>query len=291
VRAKGIITAIAVVGALTAAAHSAETTRTLRVGSIAFIPVKWDKAANARTIERMVREAAGRGARLVVAPEGALEGYLINEVNREKDASRKAELARRFREIAEPMDGPYMTRFRRLADELDIHLVVGLLERDDGRLFNTAVLLGPDGRIAGKYHKSHFMQGYDANPPGYTPGGEYPVFDIGPLTAGIMICFDRQPPEPARALALHGADLILCPAYGSYGKWNTRLMQVRAYENDVFVIYTNPHHHFIIDTDGELLGEGGSETVLVRDLDLTRKTRSRPSIRNRRPETYGDLTR
>lgn len=261
----------------------------LRVASLSFVPVKWDKAANAATIEKMVREAAAQRAELIVTPEGALEGYVVNEVIREKDVEKKAELTRRFRAIAEPIDGAYVKRFRKLADELHVSIILGLLEAAGETLYNSAVLIGPDGAIVGKYHKSHFHQGYQVNPPGYTAGKRYPVFDVGPAKLGMMICFDRQLPEPARALALAGADLIVCPAYGGWGDWNTRLMQVRAYENQVYVVFTNPHHNLIIDPDGNLLGEAGQDSILIRDLDLSRPLRRRQSIIHRRPDTYDRL--
>jgi len=261
----------------------------LRVASVSFVPVKWDKAANAKTLEILIRKAAKQDAQLVVTPEGSLEGYVVNEVIRETDADRKAELSVRFRELGEPLDGPYVERFAALSRELHIHLVLGLLERDGDVLYNTALLLDPDGHVAGKYHKSHFAQGYDVNPPGYTPGHEYPVFDVGPAKLGMMICFDRQPPEPARSLALAGANVIVCPSYGGWGDWNTRLMQTRAYENQVYVVFSHPQHHFMTDPKGELLGEGSEGTVLVRDFDLSPPSRPRPSVTNRRPETYQPL--
>lgn len=264
--------------------------RTLRIASVSLIPTKWDKEANAREVERMVRDAAGKGAKLIVTPEGILEGYVVNEVIREKDPSKKAALTQRFHRLAEPIDGVYIRRFRKLADELNVHLILGFLERDGATLYNSAVILDPDGRIVGNYHKSHFHQGYDVNPPLYTPGNDYPVFDLGFAKIGIMICFDRQPPEPARALALNGADVIVCPAYGSWGDWNTRLMQVRAYENQVYVVFTNPNHSLIIAPDGNLLGESRRDSILIRDVDLSRNLRSRQSITRRRPETYRVLT-
>jgi predicted amidohydrolase len=272
-------------------ARAANDASHLRVASLGILPAKWDKEANAQKVERMVREAARQGARLIVTPEGVLDGYVENEVIREKDPMRKSELIRRFNALAEPTGGEYILRFRKLADALDIYLVVGFLERDGEHLYNAAVLIGPDGHIVGKYRKTHFHQGYDVNPQGYLPGDEYPVFDLGVARVGIMICFDRQLPEPARLLTLAGANVILCPSYGSSGDWNTRLMQVRAYENEVYVVFTHPTHHFIIDPDGKILGEDRTDTILIRDFDLSRPTRSRQSLRYRRPETYQNLTK
>ena len=265
--------------------------KTLRVASLSIMPKKWDKRTNAQAIETQVRAAARRGARLVITPEGVLEGYVVNEVIKQADAGRKAELAERFRKIAEPIDGSYLLRFRKLADELDICLILGFLEIDGEKLFNTAALLGPDGQLVGRYHKTHFHQGYDVNPPGYTPGAKYPVFDIGPLKVGIMICFDRQLPEPARQLALGGADLIACPSYGGWGDWNTRIMQVRAYENQSYVVFTHPEQSLVLARDGSVAATCSRDGMTVVDLDISDLTKNRQSVTRRRPETYEAIGR
>lgn len=266
-----------------------EMPTTISIGSVSIFPTKWDKDGNSERIARMVRDAAERGARFVITPEGALEGYVVNEVIREKDAENKARLTERFRTLAEPIDGPYIVRFQKLADELDIHLVLGFLEAEGEKTFNTAALIGPDGQIVGKYRKTHFHQGYEVNPPGYTPGDTYPVFDVGFMKVGIMICFDRQLPEPARALALGGADLIACPSYGGWGDWNTRVMQVRAYENHTYVVFTHPEQSLIIDRNGKLLGECRKDKIAIYDLSLSDLSKTRQSITERRPETYRRL--
>jgi predicted amidohydrolase len=254
------------------------------------VPIKWAKDANAERIEKLVRDAAQQGARLVITPEGALEGYVVNEVIHAEDPAAKAELTTRFQELAEPIDGPYIRHIAGLADELDVYVILGVLLRDDDETtFNSTVLLGPDGKVVGHYNKTHFHQGYDVNPPGYTPGDKYPVFDVDAAKMGMMICFDRQLPEPARALALGGANLIVCPSYGGTGDWNTRMMQVRAYENDVYLVFTHPKQSLIIAPDGEMLAESEGDAVTLYDLDLSRKTRQRQSIRYRRPDTYRDL--
>lgn len=259
----------------------------LRVASISFVPTKWDKEANAARLEKLVIDAARQGAQLVVTPEGILEGYVVNEVIRAKDSARKAELTRRFQKLAEPRDGPYLRRMAKLADQLNIHLILGaLLREDDHTTFNSTLLLGPDGKLIGVYNKTHFAQGYDVNPPGYTPGDEYPVFDIGSISLGMMICFDRQLPEPARMLTLGGASLIVCPSYGGTGDWNTRMMQVRAYENDVYLVFTHPEQTLILAPDGDILAESEGDAVTVHELDFSRRTRGRASLRNRRPATY-----
>ena len=262
----------------------------LRVASLSILPKKWDKTSNSRKIEQMVRQATRQGAQLIITPEGVLEGYVIEEFIKEQDSTKKAELGRRFHNLAEPINGHYIKQFQRLTDELDIHLILGFLEVDGDRLYNTAALLGPDGELVGKYRKTHFAQGYEVNPPGYIPGEDYPVFDIGQLKIGMMICFDRTMPEPARLLALGGADLIACPAYGGYGELNRWRMRVRANENDVHVVFTHPQQSLIIDRSGKALVEKTeADAIVLSDIPTDRPTKTNPRLRNRRAETFDAL--
>ena len=119
---------------------------TLRVASLMIRPVKWDKDANRARLERAIREAQRAGAELIVTPEGALEGYVVNEVIRATGAKRR-ELTERFGALAEPCDGPYIQHFRELCQELQVHLVLGFLEADAGKTYNTAILIRPDGSV------------------------------------------------------------------------------------------------------------------------------------------------
>ena len=273
------------------AVNDGEEPTLVRVASLSILPTKWDKEANTKKIERMVRDAAKQGARFVITPEGVLEGYVVNEVINEKDTVKKQELTHLFFELAEPIGGKYIEYFRKLADKLNIHLILGFLEADGEKLYNTAALIGKGGQLVGKYRKTHFAQGYDVNPPGYTPGNEYPVFDLGYMKVGIMICFDRTLPEPARLLALGGADLIACPAYGGWGKLNTWRMRIRANENDVYVVFTHPRQSLIIDRSGELLAERSEmDAMVISDIPVSEPTRSNSRISNRRPETFKGLS-
>ena len=266
-----------------------ESPDSLTVVSISFVPKKWDKAANAQKIELMIRQAAAKGAKLVVTPEGALEGYVVNDVIYENDMAKKEILTKQFVDLAEPIDGNYISRFYHLADELDIYLIIGYLEMDGSNIYNCAVIVGPDGARIGFYHKTHFWQGYDVNPPGYTPGDSFPVYQMGAINFGMMICADRRFPEVARTLMLNGADLLVCPAYGSYGELNTALMRTRAFENQTFVVFSHPNHSLIIDSDGNLLGECGTDAIVLAKIPWQAVEKTRPCVRFRRPELYQTL--
>ena len=85
----------------------------VRVASLSILPKRWDKEANTKKIEQMVRQAVDQGAQLVITPEGVLEGYVIEEILREKNNAKKQKLNRRFHELAEPIDGRYIQHFQK----------------------------------------------------------------------------------------------------------------------------------------------------------------------------------
>lgn len=230
---------------------------TLRVASLMVQPVKWDKAANQVQLEKAIRAAKEQGAELIVTPEGALEGYVVNEVIRATGEKRN-ELTARFNALAEPCDGPYVQHFRKLCAELKVYLVLGFLEADAGQTYNTAILIRPDGTVAGKYRKTHFAQGYSNgdekgdNPPGYLRGTEYPVFQIRGRKMGIMICYDRREPVVAESLVANGAEFIINPAYGMMGDCNCRFLTARARENHVPILFTHPDQTVYADARAQI---------------------------------------
>lgn len=272
--------------------YTEQSINRIRVASASVLPKKWDKATNWERIERLVRKAAIEGdAQVVVTPEGALEGYVINEVNAEKDAEKKDELVEKFIELAEPLNGEYIKKASGLSDELDIYLVLGCLEKDGEDLYNSAILFDPDGDIIGKYSKTHFAQGYTINPSCYTPGEQYPVFQTPFGKVGMMICYDRQLPEPARILSLKGAQILFVPSYGSYTDkdgWNSVLLRTRAYENNVPLVFSHPFQSLLIDEDGDIRAICNANEIVYYELN-TSPDRYKGRFKNRKPETYGEL--
>lgn len=117
----------------------------------------------------------------------------------------------------------------------DLHVVVGLAERDHGRFYNSAVLIGPKGYI-GTYRKTHLF--YEETL-WFVPGDTgFPVWDIGRAKVGLLICFDWFYPEAARSLALQGAD-ILCHPGNLVLPYCPDAMVTRCLENRVFSITAN----------------------------------------------------
>jgi len=226
--------------------HAAQDARLLPPSvRVAGIVLKWipaDKDRNLARIEPLIREAAGRGAKIVVTTECFLDGYAIRDKTIPRD---------RWMELAEPIPGGrYFEHLRRLADELDIHLVAGMLERDGERTYNTAVLMDPEGRLIGKYHKQDLQHELARN----TPGTESPVFDTPFGRIGLIICADRRNAELVKRMATRGTDLIICPSGGMWGPKNNDFhLQNRSRENHVPIVFVHPIEFLVTAADGSIL--------------------------------------
>lgn len=257
--------------------------REVTLGLIMFPSTRWDKSANYRKAEGLIRRVAREGARIVCTHEGFLEGYVVYE---------EENTPARFLEVAEPLDGPYVQRLRALSDELNIYLAAALAERDDDQVYNTVILLGPEGQVVGRYRKTH-MASVESR--WYARGSELAVFDTAFGRVGIMICYDRQFPEVARLLALQGAEVILNPSWGVYGEMNQTMLRTRAYENRLYLAHVHPFQGLIINPLGEILAaKGANEDTLVRTIDLdfiheARTYKYRDPLGDRRPGLYGPL--
>lgn len=168
-----------------------------RVACAQISPSIGDLEYNRRYTSQWIDRAAADGARLVILPEAAQAGYMFQD---------RAE-ARRYAERVP--DGPTVTRWTELAARHGIWIVAGLTELAGDRVFNSAVLLGPDGHI-GTFRKAHLWNDekntYDHDDAGF------PVFETELGRIGIAICYDAWFPESFRSLALGGADLVALPA-------------------------------------------------------------------------------
>jgi predicted amidohydrolase len=142
-----------------------------------------------------------------------------------------------------------------------------MYEREGPAIYNTAVLLDRAGKLVGKYRKVYLPR--EEVEGGLTPGNDYPVFDTDFGKVGLMICWDIQYADPARALALGGAELLLLPIWGG----NETLAKARAIENHVFLAssgYDYPTH--IIDPDGEVLAQALEQgKIALATIDLNRR--------------------
>jgi N-carbamoylputrescine amidase len=220
---------------------------------------------------------------------------------------------------AEPIPGPTIERMGAVAREAGIVLIAPIFERTpEGRFFNTAAVIGPDGQVIGKYRKSSipFMDvGRSSEPRGnekyyFEPGDlGFPTFDTPFGRIGILICYDRHFPEAARVLGLGGAEIVFVPTATTFMTrylWDLEL-RAHALANIYYVCGVNKvgvdaggssRNHFgnsmIINPRGEILVEANDtgEDIAIAEVDLSVIPELRALwgyYRDRRPDQYGPL--
>lgn len=239
--------------------------KAVRIGGVVLKWTPKDRALSYRRLEPMIREAARGGARIVLTTESCLDGYSI----RDKEMPIEA-----FRALAEEIPGgDYAERFRKLADELDIHLVVGLLRRIEDKTYNSAAVFGPDGKLVGIYHKQHLGHEKVRN----TAGDACPVFDTPYGKMGVMICADRRYPKVTRGLVAAGAEFILVPSGGMWGPAkNDHHVQARSCEGKLPIIFAHPIEWLVTGPDGTIWDRdfrGHTMDTAEEDLDTIRDQR------------------
>ena len=256
-----------------------------------------DTGHNLATADRLVREAAERGAELVVLPEK----WSVLGTDEQMVAG------------AQPLDGECIGWARRAARELGIELVAGsIVERLAGqeKCSNTSVHIGPDGEIRATYRKVHM---FDVEVDGVVyaesdneqAGDEVVLSELATGTRlGMTVCYDLRFPELYRALAVGGAEVIVVPSAFTLATtrdhWEV-LIRARAIENQCFVIAPNqigahpPGHRsggrsLIVDPWGVVLAAAPDvETAIVAELDfstLEGVRRRIPALSHRRPDVY-----
>lgn len=259
---------------------------------------------NIAEVSKLVREAAGKGAQVILPPE-LFEGHYFCRVEDEGLFARAKPTA----------EHKAVTAMQALAAELKVHIPTSFFEADGPHHYNSLAMIDPDGRVQGVYRKSHIPDG-----PGYEekfyfrPGNTgFKVWPAEGTTVGVGICWDQWYPETARAMMLMGAQILFYPtAIGNEPHdpdldtsrlWR-RAMIGHAVSNVVPVVAANRigtedgqtfyGHSFICDERGDLLAEfGATETgVLVAELDIDLAKRHRAAFgffRDRRPELYSRL--
>ncbi|MBM3335683.1 carbon-nitrogen hydrolase family protein, partial [Candidatus Sumerlaeota bacterium] len=212
---------------------------TVRVAGIVLKWLRCDKEANHRRIEPLIRQAAAGGAKIVCTTECFLDGYAIADKTIPLD---------RYRALGELIPaGEYFRKLSRLAQELNIYLIAGMLEADGYARYNTAAFIGPTGELLGKYHKQMLEHETVRN----TPGSESPVFDTPFGKIGIMICADRRFPDIVKRFCDGGADFIICPSGGMFGpKSNDHILQARSRENRKYIVFVHPAEFLVTAPDG-----------------------------------------
>jgi N-carbamoylputrescine amidase len=266
-----------------------------------------------------VREAASRGAKLVVLPELFRSRYFC-----------QTEDAKLF-ELAEPVPGPSSDSLAAVAKELGVTLVASLFEKRAAGVFhNTAAVLDADGRYLGKYRKMHIPDDPRYYEKFYfTPGDlGFKTFHTAAAQVGVLVCWDQWYPEAARLTAMQGAEILVYPtAIGwhpaekathgehQHAAWET-MQRSHAIANGCFVVAVNrvgfepdptssakPQagiefwgQSFIAAPDGRVVVRAPveHEAVLVEEIDLAEMDASRigwPFFRDRRIDAYAGITK
>jgi N-carbamoylputrescine amidase len=265
-----------------------------------------DVGTNVKRVTELVREAAGKGAKIIL-PSELFEGHYFCQTQKEEDFAR-----------ARPAEGhPTIRHFQELAKQLGVVIPVSFFEAAGPEHYNSIAIIDADGTNLGVYRKSHIPDG-----PGYQekfffkPGNTgFRAFATKHATIGVAICWDQWFPEAARAMTLAGADILFYPTaigsepeepdFDSAQSWQ-RVMIGHAVANSVGVVAANRvgteggmtfyGSSFVSDARGEKLAELGRNEpgIAVANLDIAQIRRIRASMgffRDRRPDLYGTITR
>lgn len=255
---------------------------TLRVALAQLEPAQGDVEANVRSAVATI--AAHRDCGLIVFPELSLSG-----VSRES-----------YDEVLIDEDGPELARIGGAAREAGSAVVLGAALRRPRGTVNAALAIGPDGELSGVYEKTHR---WDSERRLIEAGPALAATEVGSLRAGLMICFDVEFPEVARALTLQGPQLLITIAANMepFGPDHALLARARAVENRLPHVYVNRTgsaagsdyvgESFAVDAKGELLVQAGREpAVLEIELELGGASDPRVDyLGQRRPDLYGSL--
>lgn len=268
------------------------------------MPCTWNRQATLDKADHLVREAAQKGANIILLQELFETPYFC-----QLQKFQYMELATTLEE------NPAIEHFKKLAKELDVVLPISFFERAGNTQFNSIAIIDADGEILGVYRKTHIPDGLPyAEKFYFTPGDTgFKVWNTKYGRIGVGICWDQWFPETARSLALQGAEILLFPtAIGSEPTlekdsrihWRNT-MAGHAAANMMPVVVSNRigretdedsemtfyGSSFIADNHGEIVEQADdcTETVLVHEFDLDELARERREwgiFRDRRPEMY-----
>ena len=268
------------------------------------MPCTWNRQATLDKADHLVREAAKKGANIILLQELFETPYFCQLQKFQ------------YMELATPLEeNPAVEHFKKLAKELDVVLPISFFERVGNTQFNSIAIIDADGEILGVYRKTHIPDGLPyAEKFYFTPGDTgLKVWNTKYGRIGVGICWDQWFPETARSLSLQGAEILFFPtAIGSEptlekdsrihwrntmaGHAAANMMPVVASnrigrETDEDSEMTFYGSSFIADNHGEIVEQADdcTETVLVHEFDLDELARERREwgiFRDRRPEMY-----
>jgi predicted amidohydrolase len=262
--------------------------KTLRVALVQQATVWQDPQANLVRARQFASQAAQSCARVAVFPELFTLGFTMTP-----------------EPFAETIPGPTMEALASLSREFNLYLIGSVVEAHAPHPRNAAFVTAPDGSLVATYRKLHPFS-YGEENLHYSGGSDCPLFEVDGVLCGLQICYDLRFPEPFRALAVKGAEMVFVPANWPARRisaWST-LLAARAIENQMAVCGANrvgrdamgldyPGASAIHDCFGEVVTLGAAaEGLVIGDINLTelRAWRERfPALKDRRAEVYQGL--
>ena len=262
----------------------------MKIGFVQCDPVLGDVRTTIEKIDSLI--SGCEKADILVLPELCNSGYNFNSYKQAMETSE------------ETGDSVFIRYLEAKCAQCGMHIVSGFNERSGGNLYNTAVLVGPNGYI-GSYSKLHlFMNEKDW----FKPGNKgLPVFDIGSCKLGMLVCFDWMFTEVWRIMALKGADIICHPSNLVLPGLAQRAVPIHAMTNRVYIVTANrigterdlsfTGASIIANPKGDVIAQASrtEEEIVIKDIDIDMAkdkmiTGKNNLFRDRRPEEYALLT-
>jgi predicted amidohydrolase len=258
---------------------------TTRVAAWQCLPGSRDVAGNLRRLDAICASAAAQQVEVLVTPEMFTSGYAIT----------RAGVLR----LAEDAGGPTEAAVAQIARRHHLAIVYGHPERaPEGRVYNAATMIGPDGVVRGRHRKVHLYGDVDRGQ--FAANSERPAaFDFDGSRVGMLICYDVEFPEAVRSLAVDGARTVLVPTANMTGCEEVQeiLVRARACENNCGVVYANycgadevfeyNGLSMICGPRGEVLAQAGVKTEELIIADLPGES-SGTYLADRRADLYGN---
>ncbi len=257
-----------------------------------------NKEVNIQKGVEAVRKSASSGAKIICFAELAFTPFFP-----QKSSDRKP------LDLSETIPGSTTEIFSKLANELNVVIILNLYEREGDRTFDASPVIDADGKILGVTRMIHITDYACFHEKDYyTPGDTgAPVYETKYGKVGVAICYDRHYPEYMRALALNGAEIVFVPQAGAVGEWPEGLyeaeIRVAAFQNGYFTALCNrvgeeecltfSGESFVSDPDGVVIARAGlvTEEILFCDIDLSKIINSHAKklfMKDRRAELYID---
>jgi len=261
----------------------------ISIGLMQFAPALGDVGATIQRIDSLI--PAANGLDILVLPELCNSGYNFSSYDQAWETSEEIEKS------------IFVRYLESQCMQFKMHIISGFNERDHDNLYNSAILVGPDGYV-GTYRKLHlFMNEQDY----FKPGDRgLPVFDIGSCKIGMLVCFDWVFPEVWRILALKGVDIVCHPSNLVLPGLAQTVIPIHALINRIFIVTANrigterdltfTGLSIIADPQGDILVQSSEkkEELGIQTVDITMARNKMITERNdlmgdRRPEHYSLL--